>query len=116
MSMGSRRFAISANSCGRLLELERLARVHGLPLGGEGWTGDDGEGGETGVGAVGGDTTPAPAHNTPKTPSTPEVVLPKREPAAMDVGDAPDLLRDMPPPDCLPPLDALGNYALCCFI
>ncbi|CAH2061032.1 unnamed protein product, partial [Iphiclides podalirius] len=97
----------------RIQELERLARVHGLPLNGESWPNEE---------------TPEPAPHTPTATSAPEVVLPKREPAPpMELGEAgaPEeaadaeaeteagaLLGDLPPPDCLPPLDALDGLKL----
>ncbi|XP_037294509.1 transcription factor EB isoform X2 [Manduca sexta] len=96
----------------RIQELERLARVHGLPVSSSesGWSSPHTD--DSGVESAGPDPPPEP----PRT--QPEVVLPKSEPAPMmELGEPPpDLLRDMPPDmptdipsaECLSALDALG--------
>ncbi|KAJ8707526.1 hypothetical protein PYW08_010778 [Mythimna loreyi] len=102
----------------RIQELERLARVHGLPVspGEGGWSSPHTD--DSGVESA---AEPAPepraqpACNTATTPVTaPELVLPKTEPGTlMEFGEAPpDLLRDMPAADCLSALDALDGLKL----
>lgn len=99
----------------RIQELERLARVHGLPV-------SPGEGGwsphtdDSGVDSAA-EPAPEPAHAPPpaSTPTAaPELVLPKSEPASlMEFGEQPpDLLRDMPSAECLSALDALDGLKL----
>ncbi|XP_063389725.1 transcription factor EB isoform X3 [Cydia fagiglandana] len=98
----------------RIQELERIARLHGLPL----------TAAENGA-------SPSPAEDTPPPPA-PEVILPKTEPSPlMELGSPagagggggeqarPDLLRDMPgarahpgPADCLSVPDALDGLKL----
>ncbi|XP_063370040.1 transcription factor EB isoform X2 [Cydia amplana] len=86
----------------RIQELERIARLHGLPL----------TAAENGA-------SPSPAEETPPPPA-PEVILPKTEPSPlMELGSEcggrqpPDLLRDMPGPgDCLSVPDALDGLKL----
>ncbi|CAB3258690.1 unnamed protein product [Arctia plantaginis] len=105
----------------RIQELERLARVHGLPIshGESGWspphTDDSGvDCAEPASPAPPAPPAPAPppAHLT-STPA-PELVLPKTEPTAlMEFGEQPpDLLRDMPSTECLSALDALDGLKL----
>ncbi|XP_048000456.1 transcription factor EB isoform X2 [Leguminivora glycinivorella] len=82
----------------RIQELERIARLHGLPL----------TAAESGA-------SPSPAEETPPPPA-PEVVLPKTEPAPLmeleaEAAQPPDLLRDMPS-DCLSVPDALDGLKL----
>ncbi|XP_073958700.1 transcription factor Mitf isoform X2 [Choristoneura fumiferana] len=79
----------------RIQELERIARLHGLPL----------SGGESGASPQAEEAPPPPA---------PEVILPKTEPAPlMELGEQPpDLLRDMPSTDCLSVPDALDGLKL----
>lgn len=107
----------------RIQELERLARVHGLPVSSSesGWSSPHTD--DSGVDTNGPDTPLTP--HTPRTPHTPhhtdsalpasispkiEVILPKAEPSPlMELGEQPpDLLRDMPSGECLSALDALG--------
>ncbi|XP_061724590.1 transcription factor EB isoform X1 [Cydia pomonella] len=95
----------------RIQELERIARLHGLPL----------TAAENGA-------SPSPAEETPPPPA-PEVILPKTEPSPlMELGShshadgpgpgpggaqPPDLLRDMPgAADCLSVPDALDGLKL----
>ncbi|CAH0599201.1 unnamed protein product [Chrysodeixis includens] len=99
----------------RIQELERLARVHGLPLSGGGSPHNEDSGVECAEAGEPPRAPPPAATHTPQhhTPTTPELVLPKSEPASlMEFGEAPpDLLRDMPAPACLAALDALGTPA-----
>ncbi|XP_072945830.1 transcription factor E3 [Epargyreus clarus] len=90
----------------RIQELERLARLHGLPLSGEGWASPHAD--DSGV-----ETAPSESYNSPAR-TQPEVVLPKTEPAPlMEVTEPPpDLLRDMPSTECLSALDALDGLKL----
>ncbi|KAJ0171173.1 hypothetical protein K1T71_013372 [Dendrolimus kikuchii] len=112
----------------RIQELERLARVHGVPLssGESGWSSPHTD--DSGI-DTGGPETPHTPH-TPHTPLTPlahgepapqapvspkiEVILPKTEPSPlMELGEQPpDLLRDMPSTECLSALDALDGLKL----
>ncbi|XP_064075162.1 transcription factor EB isoform X1 [Vanessa tameamea] len=84
----------------RIQELERLARLHGLPLS-EGWSPQHD------------DDAPAPAA-PPAPPAPPEVVLPKTEPSPMmELSEPPpDLLRDTPSGEALSALDALDGLKL----
>ncbi|XP_075986955.1 transcription factor Mitf isoform X2 [Anticarsia gemmatalis] len=105
----------------RIQELERLARVHGLPVSGgdSGWasphTDDSGvecaeAPHEPAPPAPAPAPAPAPPPAAPSNPA-PELVLPKTEPdSLMEFSSPPpDLLRDMPSADCLDALDALGS-------
>ncbi|XP_037965911.2 transcription factor EB isoform X3 [Plutella xylostella] len=86
----------------RIQELERLARLHGLPL--EGGGSPRGGGDDSGV-----DT------GSPPPPPPPELILPKSEPPSlMELGEGPpDLLRDMPPEGLDAP--ALGSDDAGCY-
>ncbi|KAL0859429.1 hypothetical protein ABMA27_010607 [Loxostege sticticalis] len=92
----------------RIQELERLAKLHGLPVSGEGsgWASPHTD--DSGV-----DTASSEPHASPQH-TTPEVILPKTEPTPlMELGEAPpDLLRDMPSTECLSALDALDGLKL----
>ncbi|XP_037876875.1 transcription factor EB isoform X1 [Bombyx mori] len=87
----------------RIQELERLARVHGLPV----------SGGEGSPPHAAPPAAPPAPHDEPP-PTQPEVVLPKTEPAPlMELNEPPpDLLRDMPSTECLSALDALDGLKL----
>ncbi|XP_041983676.1 transcription factor EB isoform X2 [Aricia agestis] len=92
----------------RIQELERLARLHGLPVSGEGSASprDEPDAEEPAPAA------PPPAHPAPAHTPLPEVVLPKSEPSMMDLSEAPpDLLRDTPH-EPLSALDALDGLKL----
>ncbi|XP_028165109.1 transcription factor EB [Ostrinia furnacalis] len=94
----------------RIQELERLAKLHGLPVSSSdsgGWASPHTD--DSGV-----DTASSEPHASPAHASTPEVILPKTEPAPlMELGEPPpDLLRDMPPGECLSALDALDGLKL----
>ncbi|CAH0764719.1 unnamed protein product [Diatraea saccharalis] len=89
----------------RIQELERLARMHGLPVSGaDGWT--DSHDTDSGHETI--EPCPSPSRNTP------EVIMPKTEPSPlMELADQPpDLLRDMPSTECLNALDALDGLKL----
>ncbi|XP_022835826.1 transcription factor EC isoform X2 [Spodoptera litura] len=97
----------------RIQELERLARVHGLPLSGSGGASPLGEdAGLEPAADPASDPRAAPPAATPT--AAPELVLPKSEPASlMEFGEQPpDLLRDMPSAECLSALDALDGLKL----
>ncbi|XP_049881490.1 transcription factor EB isoform X2 [Pectinophora gossypiella] len=88
----------------RIQELERLARLHGVPLSSsEGWSSPHTDT-DSGVETAGSEPHASPARLAP------ELVLPKTEPPPlMELGEPPpDLLRDMPSNECLSALDALG--------
>ncbi|XP_013200119.1 transcription factor EB isoform X2 [Amyelois transitella] len=101
----------------RIQELERLARLHGVPLGGASPA-------DSGVDTAGSDALPSPAHapelTLPKLePSSfmdleKEVVMPKSEPAPlMELTEqTSDLMRDVPSNECLNALDALDGLKL----
>ncbi|XP_046973829.1 transcription factor EB [Vanessa cardui] len=87
----------------RIQELERLARLHGLPLG-DAWSPQHDD-----------DEAPRPAPpGPPAPPAPPEVVLPKTEPSPMmELSEPPpDLLRDTPSGEALSALDALDGLKL----
>lgn len=88
----------------RIQELERLARLHGLPLS-EGWSSPHSDSGV--------ETAPSETYSEPAK-ALPEVVLPKTEPAPMmELSDPPpDLLRDTPSGEALSALDALDGLKL----
>lgn len=109
----------------RIQELERLARLHGLPVsGGEsGWSSPHTD--DSGVECAEPPPEPPkpapqptvsqPSHTiTPSSNNTPELILPKSEPASlMELSEQPpDLLRDMPSTECLSALDALDGLKL----
>ncbi|GBP04740.1 Transcription factor EB [Eumeta japonica] len=89
----------------RIQELERLARLHGLPM-----SESESEGAHTDDSGVDtADVVPSPAEPAPQ-----ERVIPKTEPApSMECSEQPpDLLRDMPSTDCLTVPDALDGLKL----
>ncbi|CAH2099299.1 unnamed protein product [Euphydryas editha] len=103
----------------RIQELERLARLHGLPLS-EGWSSpqhDDAESVDAST-APAAPAAPAAAATSAapaaQQPTPPEVILPKTEPSPMmELSDPPpDLLRDTPSGEALSALDALDGLKL----
>ncbi|XP_026317305.1 transcription factor EB [Hyposmocoma kahamanoa] len=115
----------------RIQELERLARLHGLPLSGadSGWASphtDTDSGVETAASeplaspARAAAARPSPVHDRRAADASAgfdvrdEVVVPKTEPSPlMELGEPPpDLLRDMPSTECLSALDALDGLKL----
>ncbi|KAJ2954967.1 hypothetical protein O0L34_g3309 [Tuta absoluta] len=98
----------------RIQELERLARMHGLPVSGAG------SASSAGWASPHTDTDSGVDSAGPE-PCTPELILPKTEPSPlMELGEQlseqhepqPDLLRDMPSTECLNALDALDGLKL----